>query len=136
MPESSGLLYTAAARDGAALHLMNVQTGEDRLLFDLNFNGTVVVSPDGTRLAFEEMLPLDKYGLFISDLDGSHRKLLADGDPYIVTVPAWSPDGKWVIASVHDPSTQSNSVLGLIRVEDCQIISLPNLSGYVLSWRP
>jgi hypothetical protein len=84
------------------------------------------------------MLPLDKYGLFVSDLNGSHRILLADGDPYIVTVPAWSPDGKWLIASVQDPdaSNQPNAALALILVDECHIIRLPHLRGYVFSWIP
>jgi Tol biopolymer transport system component len=49
------------------------------------------------------MLALHKHGLFVANLNESNRKFLADGDPYIVTVPAWSPDGNWVIASVHSP---------------------------------
>ncbi|HET9906589.1 MAG TPA: hypothetical protein VFQ23_08105, partial [Anaerolineales bacterium] len=121
---------------GAALHVMDIQSGEVSLLFDINYNGTVVVSPDGKQLAYEEMLPLDKYGLFVSDLDGSNRKLLADGDPYTVTVPSWSPDGNWVIATVHDPDVNKQPALALIQVDTCQIIPLPNLSGYVTSWLP
>jgi hypothetical protein len=138
MPDGKRLLYTVASRDGASLHLMDLQTGEVRSLFDLNYNGTVVISPDGKRLAFEEMLPLDKYGLFVSDLDGSNRRLLADGDPYTVTIPAWSPDGNWVIASVHDPDTtiNPNPTLALIQVDTCEIIPLTNLEGYVTSWIP
>jgi Tol biopolymer transport system component len=68
------------------------------------------------------MLPLDRYGLFVSDLDGSNRKLLADGDPYTVTIPTWSPDGNWVIASVHDldASHQPNPTLALIHVDTCR----------------
>jgi Tol biopolymer transport system component len=134
MPDGKRLLYTTVSRDSVSLQIMNIQTAEVASLFDTNYNGTVVVSPDGKRLAFEEMLPLDKYGLFVSDLDGSNRKLLADGDPYIVTVPAWSPDGNWVIASVHDPDT--NTRLALIGVDDCQIIPLLHLGGYVSSWLP
>jgi Tol biopolymer transport system component len=137
MPDGDRLLYTTVSRDGASLQIMNVQTGEVALLFDINYNGTVVVSPEGKRLAFEEMLPLDKYGLFVSDLDGSNRKLLADGDPYIVTIPAWSPDGQWVIASVHDPNASNQPAsLALIGVASCQIVPVPNLSGYVASWLP
>ena len=107
-------------------------------MFEGNYNGSVAVSPDGKRLAFEQMLPLDKYGLFVSNLDGSNRIQLADGDPYIVTIPAWSPDGNWVIASVHDPNAQNqpNAALALIQVDTCQIIPLPNLRGYVFSWLP
>ena len=136
LPDANRLLYTVASRDGASLHLLDIQSGEVNQLFDLNYNGTVVVSPDGKRLAFEEMLPLDKYGLFVSDLDGSNRKLLADGDPYTVTVPAWSPDGYWVIATVHDPDLNRQPILALIQVHTCQIIPLRNLSGYVTSWLP
>ncbi|HRJ59375.1 MAG TPA: hypothetical protein PK152_04640 [Anaerolineales bacterium] len=138
MPDGVGILYTSAVRDGVSINLMNTQTGETRSLFDLNYNATVVASPDGKRLAFEEMLPLDKYGLFVSDLDGSNRKLLADGNPYIVTVPAWSPDGQWVIASVHNSnsSNEFNAKLALIQVDTCQVIPLPYLVGYVSSWLP
>jgi hypothetical protein len=136
MPNGLRILYTVASQNGASLNLIDIQTGEVTPLFDINYNGTVVVSPDGQWLAFEEMRPLDKYGLFISKLDGSNRKLLADGDPYIVTIPAWSPDGEWVLASVHDPdATQHpNPMLGLIQVDTCKIIPLSNLDGYVSSW--
>jgi Tol biopolymer transport system component len=138
MPDGQQLVYTVTSRDSVSLYLMDVQTGKATPLFDINYNGTVVVSPDAKRLAFEEMLPLDKYGLFVSDLDGSNRKLLADGDPYIVTVPAWSPDGNWLIVSVHDPKANSypDSSLALIHIDTCQIVPVPNLQGYVFSWRP
>jgi hypothetical protein len=138
MPDGKRLLYTTVSRDRVSLQIMNVQTGEIAPLFETNYNGTVAVSPDGKRLAFEEMLPLDKYGLFVSDLDGSNRKLLADGKAaYIVTVPAWSPDGQWVIASVHDPEASDQpATLALIGVDSCQIIPVPSLSGYVSSWLP
>jgi hypothetical protein len=138
MPDGIGILYTSVMRDGVSINLMNTQTGETRSLFDLNYNATVVISPDGKRLAFEEMLPLDKYGLFVSDLDGSHRKLLADGNPYIVTVPYWSPDGNWVIASVHNSEADNEfqSKLALIQPDTCQIIAVPDLTGYVSSWLP
>jgi hypothetical protein len=137
MPDGDHLLYTTVSRDVVSLKIMNVQSGEVTSLFDTNYNGTVAVSPDGRRLAFEEMLPPDKYGLFVSDLDGSNRRLLADGRAaYIVTVPAWSPDGQWLIATVHDPETEPSPALALIQVDTCQIIPAPNLSGYVSSWLP
>ena len=136
MPDGNHLLFNTPSRDGVTLYNMGVQTGESSLMFEGNYNGSVSISPDGKRLAFEQMLPLDKYGLFVSNLDGSNRIQLADGDPYIVTIPAWSPDGNWVIASVHDPnmSSQPNPTLALIQVDTCQIIPLTNLDGYVTSW--
>jgi len=136
MPDGNHILSTAPSQNGVSLHSVDIHTGDASLLFGINYNGSVAVSPDGKRLAFEEMLPLDKYGLFVSDLDGSNRKLLADGDPYTVTIPAWSPDGNWVIVSVHDPDREASPTLALIQVDACQIIPLPNLSGYVSSWIP
>jgi hypothetical protein len=137
MPDGNHLLYNVVSRDGSSLNIIDVQTSEVSILpgFD---TGGVAVSPNGKRLVFEETLPLEKYGLSVSDPDGSNRKLLADGDPYIVTVPAWSPDGNWVIASVHDPDANKhpNPILALIQVDTCQIIPLQNLSGYVSSWLP
>ena len=127
-----------AQSNGVSAQMMDVQTGAVSPLFDLNYNGSLAVSPDGKRVAFEEMLPLDKYGLFVSDLNGSNRRQLADGDPYIVTVPLWSPDGNWVMASVHDPDTtkKPDPMLALIGVDTCQVIPLQNLGGYISSWLP
>jgi hypothetical protein len=138
MPDGNRLLFTTASRNGVFLHMIDIQTGDANSFFDINYNGSVAVSRNGNRLAFEEMLPLDKYGLFVSDLDGSNRKLLADGDPYVVTIPVWSPDGNWVIASVHDPDPNKhpNPTLALIQVDTCQLIPLPNLTGYATFWLP
>jgi Tol biopolymer transport system component len=138
MPDGDQLLYTGGPDDGAALHIIDVRTREVRPL-----SGTdalnAVVSPDGKRLAFHEMLSPDVAGVFVSDLDGSNRKLLADDNNlYLITSPVWSPDGNWVIVSVIDPNASqiSNPRLALIRVDDCQIIPLPDLNGYVSSWLP
>jgi hypothetical protein len=137
MPEGNRLLYTVVSRDGSSLQIIDVQTGEVSSLPGIDAR-SVAVSQDGKRLVTEETLPLDKYGVFVSNLDGSNRKLLTDGDPYIVTVPVWSPDGNWIIASVHDPDTNKhpNPMLALIQVDTCQIIPLPSLGGYVSSWLP
>jgi Tol biopolymer transport system component len=137
MPDGKSLIYNSVSGNGSSLHSINVETGAVSLISDIG-SGSVDVSPDGTRMVFEENLPLDKYGVFVSDADGSNRKMLTDGDPYVVTVPAWSPDGNWVIASVHDPNANSYpySTLALIQVDTCQLIPVPNLSGYVTSWLP
>lgn len=138
MPDGDHLVTNTPSQEGVDFYSMDVQTGESVFLFEGSYNGSLAISPDGKRLAVEEMRPLDKLGLFVSDLDGSHRIQLADGDPYIVTIPAWSSDGNWLIVSVHDPgiSSQPNPTLALIEVDTCQIVPLSNLKGYVFSWLP
>ncbi len=71
MPDGKRILYTVASQQGASLRLIDIQTGESNMLSNLNYNGNPAISPDGKQVAFEEMLPLDKYGLFVSNLDGS-----------------------------------------------------------------
>jgi Tol biopolymer transport system component len=136
MPDGNQILYSAANQQGSFLQAIDVQTGEVTVLSNSVPGGAL--SPDGKRMAFTEMLPLDMYGLWVADVDGSNRKLLANGDPYIVTIPMWSPDGKWVIASVQDPdpNKEPSTTLALIQVDTCQIVPLPNMYGYVTSWLP
>jgi Tol biopolymer transport system component len=81
MPDSKHLLYNTPTREGVSLYSMNVEKGESSFMFEANYSGSLAVSSDGKRLAFEERLPLDKFGLLVSDLDGSNCIQLADGDP-------------------------------------------------------
>ena len=57
------------------------------------------VSPDGTRIAYHHRCleypePVDyPTGLYVIDIDGSNKKLLAAGNNF---TPSWSPDGQWL----------------------------------------
>jgi Tol biopolymer transport system component len=57
------------------------------------------ISPDGTRVAYyhrclEYPESVDyPTGLYVMDIDGSNRKLLAAGNNF---TPSWSPDGQWL----------------------------------------
>jgi len=135
LPDGENLLYTVMGPYGSAVRSMNVNTGQLTHYFNINYPyAGPGVSPDGKRVAYEEMLPGDHYGIAISDLDGSNKRLIVDGAPIVITIPRWSPDGQWLIASVHDEDFKNNPVLVLIKVDTCQIIPLPSLSGYVSGW--
>jgi Tol biopolymer transport system component len=139
MPDSLDMIYTVEHLSGATVNMLNIQTGEIQQLFETNFPySTVKVSPDGSRLVFEDMLPGDHYAIFVSNLHGGDRKLLVDGNPVLATSPLWSPDGEWVIVSVQTelPSASMVTLPTLIQVDSCKIIPLPYLSGYVGSWLP
>jgi Tol biopolymer transport system component len=136
-PDGQSLLYSVAGPDGASVRRINIATGQITPLFEVNYlYPGAVVSPDGKRVAYQAMLPGDRYGIFVANLNGSDPKLIADAAPIVITHPQWSPDGKWIIASVHDEQISSNSpALALIEVDTCQIIPLPSIKGYVTSWR-
>jgi len=137
LPDGLSVLYTVKGEVGASVRAMDVATGLTRELFDVNYvNASMAISADGTRLAYESMLPGDRYAVYVSELDGSKQRLIADADPIVVTHPLWSPDGEWLILSVQDTVLSPDiPVLALVNVETCQIIPLVNRTGYVTSWR-
>lgn len=137
LPDSQSIVYTVTGPYGAAVRSINVSSGQITHLFNVKYsNTTVAVSPDGKRIAYQEMLPGDRYSIFVSNLDGSNPKLIVDASPIVVTIPQWSPDGEWIVASVHDEAVSPySSVLVLVKVDTCQIIPLTSLKGYVANWK-
>lgn len=136
-PDGDALVFTATGQNGAMVKSINLTTGEVTDHFETNYsNSNIALSPDGKKAAFEEMLPGDHYGIFTENLDGSNKKLIVDGAPIVVTRPFWSPDGKWLIVSVNDESLEIIPMLALIEIDNCQIIPLKTIAGYVGTWNP
>lgn len=137
MSDGKSLIYTKRQAEGVIVQSVNIETGLVSLLTQVNYqNAGIAISPDGKQIAYEAMLPGDRYSVYISNLDGSNARLIANADPIVVTMPQWSPDGKWLIMSVQDTSlSELNATLAVVNVESCQIIPLTPLQGYVTSWR-
>jgi len=137
LPDGKSLLYTTTTAEGALLYSIEIETGKVTQLNQLNYQNTnVSVSPDGKRMAYVTMLPGEKYGIWVSDLNGSNAKLVANADPIVVTEPKWSPDGYWLAMSVHDLTLDENgSEIALVNPDSCKIVPLISLKGYVNSWK-
>lgn len=137
MPAGSTLVYSVKSREGITVKSIEINTGEITTLTQVNYqNAGIAVSPDGKQIAYEAMLPGDRYSVYVSNLDGSNARLIANADPIVVTIPQWSPDGKWLIMSVQDTSlSELNATLALVNVQSCQIIPMTSQQGYVTSWR-
>ena len=138
LPDGENLVYTVKGPAGSAVSVINILTRKVTPLFNIQYvNAGVSVSPDGKQVTYEEMLPGDRYAIYVSNLDGSNKRLVVDSHPIVATVPQWSPDGRWLIVSVHDTSVSENhAILTLIELDTCQIIPLLNLNGYVSTWNP
>jgi hypothetical protein len=137
LPDGKALVYTVAGPNGAKVKSINLTTGVVTDHFETNYvHSNIAVSPDGKKAAFEEMLPGDLYGIFTENLDGSNKKLIVNGAPIVVTRPFWSPDGKWLIVSVHDENLELMPTMALVEIDNCQIIPLKTISGYVGTWNP
>lgn len=138
-PDGQSLIYTVTGPNGASVQSINVSSGQVTRLFDTDYvNTTAAISADGKQIAYQEMLPGDNYAIYIADMDDlSKPRLIANGAPVVATRPFWSPDGKWLIASVFDESiSDEKGFMTLINIDTCQVIPLMNLTGYVTSWNP
>ena len=137
MPDSNHLVYTVKTAEGSLVNQINVENGQVINLTSINYqNASVAVSPDGKRIAYEAMMPGEHYAVYVSDLDGSNARLIANADPLVVTNPFWSPDGKWLAVTVHDIVTENALPnVALVNPETCQVIPVTSLHGYINSWQ-
>jgi hypothetical protein len=135
--DSSKLIYTVEGSEGVSVRTIDIASGAISENFEINYvNASVVLSPDQSRVAYEAMLPGEKYAVYTANLDGSDPKLIANADPIVVTNPYWSPDGQWLIVSVTDTLVNENHpVLALVQMDTCQVIPLTNMFGRVTSWK-
>ncbi|MDP2982776.1 MAG: serine/threonine protein kinase [Candidatus Latescibacter sp.] len=60
------------------------------------FTYCVTLSPDAKLLAFHSTGKIP-YRIIVSDLDGSHKTVIAQHPEHLYFGPAWSPDGTWLL---------------------------------------
>lgn len=84
-----------------ALETFDVAAGQRTVIADQGSAG-LAWSPDGRRIAF---VAVD--GIFVMDRDGSQRtKVSPNGEQ-----PRWSPDGQWLVFSIHGEELRAADVI-------------------------
>jgi Tol biopolymer transport system component len=93
-------------------------------------------SPDGRWIAYLDRVPGRMAdGLYLTHLDGSGRRLVAQLDYWPVSSVTWSPDGKWLVFTVLNTDLITpTSTAGLLNIESCQVVPLADLDGAIQSW--
>ncbi len=110
-PDGRFLAYTAEDHEGVALMLLQLATGESRVVMKGGLNLDPVFSPDGKRLAFVRNEPKGQFHVWTIPLEngkpgspvrlteensfGRARLYFSSFDDHIQ--PTWSPDGKELI---------------------------------------
>jgi hypothetical protein len=137
-PDGAKLYYAGLSEGGQILKAIDLATGEVEGLFTVGPKDVPSISPDGEWVAYADRVFGDMgYGLFVSPLDGSSRRLLAQLEHWTIAGHLWSPDGNWLLTSVSDADQMfAVPMPALIQVNTCQVIPLPWLTGYVQGWAP
>jgi hypothetical protein len=138
-PDGTSLFYGVNVEGGISLRKIEIASGAVTELFTIPnrhaFND-VSFSPDGNRVAFHARENLQD-AIYISNIDGSNRKLFAQMGSWIVATPLWSPDGNWlviIIRSTDQPDLRTD--MALVNVIDCQIHPFPLSAEVIYGWVP
>jgi len=136
-PDGASLFYGVDTRDGMLLKKLDVASGAVIDLFSVDAKGLYAdISPDGSEIAFFNNITQMTSGLYISNLDGSDRKLVAQMGHWMVVNPVWSPDGNWLLVGiVNTDMATPEEATALINLQTCQIIPMP-ITGTFYSWVP
>ena len=135
LPDGQSIVYSVMRGPGFELERYNLQSGETEALFTIyNKAGFAAISPDGQTLAFADRTSnLGNWEIFISRLDGSERKLVADAAVPTAFAVVWSPDGQWLI--INTRTREGLPMPVLVNPFSCQTDSL-NIDGFVEGWSP
>jgi Tol biopolymer transport system component len=122
--------------DGFTFTSHNLQSGETKELFTIqNKAGYGAISPDGQWIVFaDRIFGANNWGIFISRLDGSERKLVAEPEVPTAFASVWGPDGQWLI--VNTSNQDGVQIPVLINPFTCQVARLNNFNGMVEGWSP
>lgn len=141
MPDGQRLVVARISSEGTLVQTLNVETGtlQDNFVIDNLKGGFTHLSPDGSRIAFSSsVFGAMNYGLYVADLDGNNRRLIAEpGETIMFTLGAWRPDGDSLILNPYqvaafDPEPQHPLV---VHLDTCAVDALDALLGQVKDWR-
>ncbi|MFH1908862.1 MAG: hypothetical protein ABIL11_16020 [Chloroflexota bacterium] len=137
LSDNQTVVYSILNGAGFDLKTYNLQSGEAEDLFTIhNKAGFGSISPDGQWIVFADRLSSDatNWSIFISRLDGSERKLVAEPEVPTDFTSVWSPDGQWLILNTQ--TTEREQIPVLVNPFTCQAVRLQNINGIVEGWSP
>lgn len=134
--DNQTIVYALFGGDGFTFTSYNLQSGETKSLFTIqNKAGYGAISPDGKWIVFADRVVGEaNWGIFISRLDGSERKMVAEPQVPTAFASVWGPDGQWLIINTRDMKDRNRAVL--VNPFTCQVFSLNGLNGEVEGWSP
>jgi hypothetical protein len=136
LSDNQTIVYAVMGGDGFTYISYNLQSGETKKLFTIqNKAGYGSISPDGQWIVFaDRIFGATNWGIFISRLDGSDRKLVAEPEVPTAFASVWGPDSQWLIINTMNPDGLEMPVL--VNPISCQVARPHNISGSVGGWSP
>jgi hypothetical protein len=136
LPDNQTIVYAVMGGDGFIFTAYNLQSGETKKLFTIqNKAGYGAISPDGQWIVFaDRIFGASNWGIFISRLDGSDRRLIAEPDVPTGFSPVWSPDSQWLLVTTL--KNDGTHIPVLANPFTCEAARLNNVNGSIEGWGP
>jgi hypothetical protein len=136
LPDYQAIIYAVMGGDGFTFTTHNLQSSETKKLFTIqNKAGYGSISPDGQWIVFaDRVFGADNWGIFISCLDGSDRRLVAEPQVPTAFASVWGFDSQWLIINTMNPDGLPMPVL--VNPFTCQSARLSNINGSIEGWSP
>lgn len=139
-PVDGRLIFETLTDQGIILQSIAPDGIDVRDLFSTGLHKPVSsprVSADGAHLAYRGFEFGDPdFSLLVSAPDGSGKRMLADSS--LTVLPgAWSPDGRWLLATVVYQQGQDQIYQPVVvDPQTCQVFILTGVTGQVTGWSP
>lgn len=134
LSDNQTIVYSTLSGDGFNLKTYNLQSGETKDLFTIhNKAGYGAISPDGQWIVFaDRQFGETNWGIYISRLDGSERKLVVEPEVTTAFMSVWGPNGQWLVVNTRDANDKNIPIL--VNPFTCEIYSLHQVGGMVEGW--
>jgi hypothetical protein len=135
LPDNQTIVYAVMGGDGFTFTTYNLQSGETKKLFTIqNKAGFGAISPDGQWIVFaDRIFGANNWGIFISRLDGSERRMVAEPEVPTGFASAWSPDSQWLVVTTL--KNDGSYIPVLVNPFTCEVARL-NINGAIEGWSP
>jgi hypothetical protein len=135
LPDNQTIVYAVMGGDGFTFTTYNLQSGETKKLFTIqNKAGFGAISPDGQWIVFaDRIFGANNWGIFISQLDGSERRMVAEPEVPTGFASAWSPDSQWLVVTTL--KNDGSYIPVLVNPFTCEVARL-NINGAIEGWSP
>jgi len=134
LPDNQTIVYSAMNGSGFDYKSYNLQSSKKADLFTVvSKAGFGAISPDGQWIVFMDLFNTPP-GMFISRLDGTARKWIAESQVPASFNSVWSPDGQWLVLNTQN--LDGIQIPLLVNPFTCQMVHLGNVKGVVVGWSP
>ncbi|MGB9641443.1 MAG: TolB family protein, partial [Anaerolineales bacterium] len=133
--DNDTIVYGVLGGEGFTFTKQNLLSGERTPLFTIQQKaGYGAISPDGKWIVFaDKVFGADNWGIFISKIDGSDRRMIVSPEIATAFKTLWSPDGKWLLVNSVDSAYTPIPIL--INPFDCKVVPLRQLRQTIDYWR-